>query len=338
MKIHSLGFAVLCLLVGLVPHASAQGGKQSFLDIPPSHPLYDSVEYLKGKNLISGYENQTFRPENQVNRAEAVKILLQSLVSQRELDGVNSTAFSDVPDDAWFLPYAELGRERFKIVDGPPKTTKFNPEMPVKKVEFIKMLLLAYKIDPNSYGEINLALSKDITNPKEWYYPYFRYAVSSALLTVSKDGFYHPGKELTRADVALIMHRFFLYRSAERTQTLLSNAEMEILATFKALERNDVTNAEYTSARALLAARGALASQPNEALVKGVVKVTESFRALVRAYSAWLNKDYDSVITLSKDAWFIADQAKKMHEHFALMSGQIQTIAANLADSARKAK
>jgi hypothetical protein len=46
----------------------------------------------------------------------------------------------------------------------------------------------------------------------------------------------------------------------------------------KMLDAKDINQAKYASARAILTSRGALASKPNEAVVKGAVKTAERFR------------------------------------------------------------
>jgi hypothetical protein len=57
------------------------------------------------------------------------------------------------------------------IVDGPPKRPAFEGERAVQKVEFFKMLLLGQGIDPGAYGEIQLALAADVTDPLRGFTP-----------------------------------------------------------------------------------------------------------------------------------------------------------------------
>ena len=200
------------------------------------------------------------------------------------------------------------------------------------------MLLLAHKIDPNSFGEIRLPLSSDASNPDEWYYPYLRYAITSSMTMVNADGTLAPGKELTRGDTSLLLYRLLMYKEGRRTQALLSEAETEILIVLGSLENNDITQAEYASARGLLAARGAHASKPDNPVVQGALKTTEAFRALVRGYRAGLNKNYDETIELAGNAWQLADAAKQRNPDIETLSLQVQKIAEELANDARAQK
>lgn len=334
VRVPALAIAAIVLFFGMHHTASAQQ-KQTFSDIPPDHPVYAAAEYLRSRGIISGYSDGTFKPEKKVNRAEALKMIIGGLVTQEQLNLVKRTSFNDVPADAWYLPYVEIAKVN-AIIDGPPKKSAFNGEQPVIKVEFIKMLLLAQQEDPvSSYSEIRLPLSSDVQDVNEWFYPYLRFALTASMTMISQDGLLHPGRELTRGETALLLHRYLMYKNGRRTQALLSEAESEILVILSMLEKNNIVQAEYASARALLAARGAHYSKPDQPIVVGALKVSEAFRALVRAYRSGVNRDFAQVEKLAKDAWALAEQAKGAEPTLKTLADQVQTIAQNMASSAR---
>ena len=339
MHVQKLGlaaFAAVCILSYAAP---AYAQTPSFQDVPPKHLAFEAVEYLKQQGIIAGYADGTFRPDQKVNRAEAVKILIAPLPTPQQLGQFGpTTVYQDIPSGAWYLPYVEAARQAFGIVDGPPKKSMFYGERNIQKAEFLKMLLIANKADAGAFGEIRLPLATDVANPDEWYYPYMRYAISSSLTLVTQNGLLSPGRELTRGDVALFMHRYAMYKEGRRTQALLDEAETEIHNILSSLDLNDINQAEYASARSLLAARGAHASRPDESIVKAAVKTTESFRALVRAYRSGVSGDLDNVITLAGEAWNLAEQAKKLDMKLATLADQVQATAKNMADSARALK
>lgn len=314
----------------------AQETQQSFSDVPLDHWAYGAVEYLKEKGIIQGYSDGTFKPDKGVNRAEAAKIIIAPLVSAEELAVYAESVFDDIPRGTWFLPYVEVGRQRLNVIDGPPKKTAFKGESPVLKVEFFKMLLLAHKIDPvGSYNEIKLPLSSDVANPDEWFYPYVRYAITASMTMIGQDGLLQPGKQLSRGEVAALTHRFLMYKEGRRTQALLSETESEIVILLKLLEQNDVVQAEYASARALLAARGALTSRPDASIVKAAMKTAEGFRTLVRGYRAGVEKRYQEVVDRSKEAWNLAAKAIEFDAGMQNIATQMQEIASKMADEAR---
>jgi hypothetical protein len=329
--------AIVALVIAIVsPGLSFAQEARSFSDVPPNHAAYQAVEYLKERGVISGYPDGTFQPDKKVNRAEAAKIIVAPLLSAEELGQFTTTVFADVPEGVWYLPYVESARQRFGIIDGPPKKTSFYGEKPVLKVEFLKMLELAHGVDPNAYGEIRLPLSSDVRNPDEWFYPYLRYALAASMTMVGTDGLLNPGSELTRGQVALLLHRLLMYKEGRRTQALLSETETEILNVLQGLDAQDVEQAEFASARALLAARGAHASRPDESLVKSALKTAEGFRALVQAYRAGLNGEYAEVVRLSGEGWNLAASVREFSPALSSVADQMQGIAKSMADEARK--
>jgi len=255
----------------------AHAQEQAFPDVPPDHFAYDAIQFLQKNGIVSGNPDGTFKPDAKVSRAAAAKLVVAPLITNEQLEQAQNakSSYTDVPEDVWYKPYVELARVA-GIIDGPPKKTAFLGASNVIKVEFFKMLQLANNVDPNSYSEIRLPLSQDVSNVDEWYYPYMRYGIASSLTMISTEGTLNPAKDLTRAETALLLYRFLMYTSGLRTQALLSEAENEILIILSSLEDNDITEAEYASARALLAARGALTSRPNESIVQAAVKITES--------------------------------------------------------------
>src|SRR3989339_1684507 len=198
------------LLLTAVGPVSAQQTTQSFSDVPPSHPAYEAAEFLKSAGIISGYADGTFKPDRKVNRAEALKIIVAPLVKPEQLATLTVTTFEDIASTAWYLPYAEAARMN-AIVDGPPAKPRFLGENPVIKAEFLKMLQLAYKVDPlASFSDIALPLATDVASTSDWFYPYMRYALASSMTMISTEGDLSPARELTRGDTALLLHRFIM--------------------------------------------------------------------------------------------------------------------------------
>ncbi len=324
---------LLCSLL-LLPGAVSAA---SFSDVPESHPAYEAIEYLRSRSVVQGYADKTYKPDQVLNRAEALKFIIAPLVEPEALAHFTETAYDDVPKGSWFLPYVEIARQA-EIIDGPPKKASFFGGNTVMKSEFFKILLLAHKVDPNSYSEIRLPLSSDVTDPNAWFYPYLRYGIASSMTMVTANGTLDPSRPLTRADASQLLFRLLMYREGRRTQALLSESETEILLVLSLLEQNNIDQAEYASARALLAARGAHAAKPNEPIVIGALKTTEAFRALVRAYRAGLNEEYDEVIRLTKDAWTLAEKAKETAPGLEKLIIEVQNVATTMANTAREAK
>jgi hypothetical protein len=305
--------------------------------VPPTHEAYAAIEFLKEQGILQGYADGTFKPGNTVNRAEALKILVGSLLSADQINALkNASNYQDVPSDAWFAPYVEGARGYLKIIDGPPKTTAFNPTRPINLVEFLKLLLLSNNLNPQSlYSDLVIPLGGDASNVNEWYYPHIRLALANSVIMANEDGTFGVSRQLTRADIAQYVYRLAMYRENRRAQALLTLAENEILNVLAMLEQKNVAQAEYAAARSLVAARGALTSRPDEALVKGAVKTAEGFRTIVAAYRAGLEGRLEDVLKLSSDAWHLAEKVRGFSSNLETVAAQMQNIAKSMADEAR---
>lgn len=305
-----------------------------FTDVPDDHFAAQAVSYLKARSLIGGYEDGTFRPDQKVNRAEATKLIASSIASEIQLKEAGTASFADVDAGAWFAPYVAWAKQQ-GFVSGTGNGKEFLAGKTVTKAEFLKMLFLSRKTDLKAFGDVTSSLALDVTNEKEWYYPVMRYALASGVTATAKTGYLSPGRDVTRADAAVFLHRFFLAREGGRTQDLLSNAREDLERTITALEKGDVNTADITSARAVLAARGAHQFRPNEDQVRVAVKTAEGYRSLVQAYRAGMAGNLDKVVSNSTAAWKSGDQALKISPDAAELAKQLQRYAKSFADQAR---
>lgn len=324
---------VACTVVTVATLLPSVGFAAGFSDVPASSALYPATEYLKAQKIIQ--EANTFNPDQKLTRAQAAKVLVAPLVSADELAKITSSQFGDIPAGQWFTSYVEAARI-LGIVDSAPN---FNPNAPVTKSAFMKMLLKAKKTDyVSAFSDFKLPLASDVPNTTDWFYPVMRFALASSMTAVSQEGALNPSQEITRGQMALFYYRLDMYVAGRRTQALLSQAETDIGNVLQMLDRKDIQQAEWAAARSVIAARGALASKPNEPIVKGAMKISEGFQSLVAGYKAGTEGNLDGAIAASKEAYASAEKAKSFSAGLTTIAGQMQQIAKNMADEARKLK
>ena len=90
------------------PTGQTGGAAAEFSDLPASHWAYTQVMRLCTGAVISGYPDNTFKPDSYVTRAEFAKMLLAAIGAPAEGDA----EFSDVPQDAWFAKYVAAAAAR----------------------------------------------------------------------------------------------------------------------------------------------------------------------------------------------------------------------------------
>jgi len=81
------------------------GSDQSFSDVPRDHPFYQYIMTAKRDNIISGYNDGTFRPYANVTRGQIAKIAVES-ARMADLSG-EGPSFRDVEPGSTFYRYIE---------------------------------------------------------------------------------------------------------------------------------------------------------------------------------------------------------------------------------------
>jgi hypothetical protein len=175
-----------------------------FDDLSSDSESYKAISFLKENNVIGGYPDGTFRPDDVVSRVEALKFILNgnnaNLISARELP------FPDTSAKEWYSNYVATAYYR-QIVDGYPDST-FKPSNTINKPEFLKMLLTAMDADLDE--NINEDVYADV--PKDaWFAPYVKYAKDRNLLIISNNR-YHPEEGMARREVAELIYRTILLK------------------------------------------------------------------------------------------------------------------------------
>ncbi|MEW5954697.1 MAG: S-layer homology domain-containing protein [Bacillota bacterium] len=178
-----------------------------FKDLNSNHWAYDQVQTMVRSGIITGYPDKTFRPNQEVNRAEFAKMLVLSL----DLDNTASgQTFKDIPKTHW--AYDEIQRASnyltgYRYADD---TLYFKPgdnavredvAVALVKAKEIKTLTNYQEIEKyEDYHEISLNLR-----------PYVAAAVDAKLMGgwKGRDGkmYLGPQKSLTRAEVASLLYR-----------------------------------------------------------------------------------------------------------------------------------
>lgn len=171
---------------------------QIFSDISPTHQYADAIKDLKSRNIINGYGDGTFRPEGNINRAEAVKILLNG--NNIKTDSSAPNVFPDVPSNTWFTDFVNTAAVR-KIIKGYADGT-FQPAHNISRAEFLKVALLTggFEIPSNLRSDPYKDIPKE-----EWFAPYFEFSKTYNLLQ-SHNGYMDPARPITRGEAANIIY------------------------------------------------------------------------------------------------------------------------------------
>lgn len=86
-------------------HEVSDEKEEQFTDVSSDDWYYSYVTYAKSIDVIEGYDDETFRPDNYVDRAAALKIILGAFGAEID-DSITPSNFTDVDSGAWYSLYA----------------------------------------------------------------------------------------------------------------------------------------------------------------------------------------------------------------------------------------
>lgn len=174
----------------------------TFTDVPDVNRYSTAINYLTEVGVINGYPNQTFRPDQNVNRVEFLKLVLES--SQIPTDINEPTQFPDINEDAWYAKYVKKAKNEGWI-EGYEDGT-FKPEQNINQVEALKIIGEVQKwelketIDESPFND---------TPKNAWYTKYIVFAKEKNFLDTTRSN-YIPSAILSRAKVSELLFRSYI--------------------------------------------------------------------------------------------------------------------------------
>ena len=167
----------------------------------------NGVVTLPGKThtaYIFGYEDGTFRPDNNMSRAEAAAIFAR-LISEKKNEKISGKSnFNDVSKNEWYSDYIGY-LSKYGIIKGYSDNT-FRPNDNVTRAEFVAMTVrfdaLFNEVKKDGY---TVKYTDVATN--YWAYSDVAYAKHAGWLNGYADGTFKGDNAITRAEVVTVVNR-----------------------------------------------------------------------------------------------------------------------------------
>ncbi len=176
-----------------------------FTDVSYLDEQYDAIASLTDEGIFAGYSNGSFKPDDTINRAELLKILVEG----RDLDPSASTyknCFTDVGTE-WYAKYVCYAKAEGWVTgysDG-----SFRPGNAVNKVEALKILFQVYEAGLQD-GASSSALSYSDLSQTAWYASYVEKASELGILSETLGGTFAPSASRTRGEMAEELYRYLV--------------------------------------------------------------------------------------------------------------------------------
>ncbi len=170
-----------------------------FSDVSETHGSYTAISYVKDEGIVQGYADGSYKPDQNINRAEFTKIMIGATYSADIISACRTDhLFSDVSLSDWFSSFVCVAKENGVVSgyfdpNGDPSGPTFKPGNFVNFAEASKIVVEAFGIE---------TLPED--HPDVWWKPYV-YALSrvGGLPTSFTD----PNQLVTRGEMAEIIYR-----------------------------------------------------------------------------------------------------------------------------------
>lgn len=171
---------------------------ETFTDMNNASWAKEAVYGLYEKNIVSGKTATEFYPNDNITRAEFVKLLVLSKGS--ELDA-NEWIFTDVTADDWYFKYVNKAY-MLGIVTG-DDMGNFNPNSLITRQD---MATMVYRLIGNGVEKGDLSVFTDSDQISDYAKSAVSYLVAEGIINGMGDGSFAPMQNATRAQAAQLIY------------------------------------------------------------------------------------------------------------------------------------
>lgn len=178
-----------------------------FTDLPASHWAYLMITELLNQNMISGFPDGTFRPDQPVTRAEFAAQLSRTFDLSL---GQGVESFADVTDQNWanqdIRTAVQMG-----FLKGYPED-KFFPDQTITRIQVLSALAKGLNIKSSSSSKAVLRYYHDYEQIPEWAIRPLVAATEAGLVVNHPDvSRLAPNRPANRAEVTAMLYRALVY-------------------------------------------------------------------------------------------------------------------------------
>lgn len=204
----------LILTITLVSITSSSLGQniKMFDDVFPDNPnhFYEDVKKAKEYGWVQGFVDNTFKPENNVTRAEFVKMIIRALACEefQVTDEMRDKwqgfrPFEDVNSGKWYFYYVAYAKE-LNLVKGYGNSGLFYPDLFINKAEASAIILRALQVGIKDGATRKIAI--DMPN-NAWYMAEINTAMEKEIILLDSENKIYPERPVKRAELVAMLIR-----------------------------------------------------------------------------------------------------------------------------------
>lgn len=194
----------LAVLLGVLMLATCVlsiSAAKTYSDVKSGDWYYDFVTYMSDKEIINGYTDNTFRPNNYVKRSEFIKMMVETF----GLDEEATISYTDVKSGDWYYDYYRKAKAQGFIDEVFTGTSMLPGEYLTR--EEAAALLMAYMDYPET-DKASTSKFADYSTISSKYRDYVLQAAYAGIINGFEDGNvfnFRPKETLRRAQAAKIL-------------------------------------------------------------------------------------------------------------------------------------
>ena len=194
-KIVALALAMIIMLASMT-WMSVRADSVPFKDVASGKWYTDAVQYCYSKGYVGGYEDQTFRPNNKLTRAEMAVIMNKKL----GLKSADSNTFKDVAKGKWYTEPI-LHCVKAGVMTG-YSATQFGTNDTLTREQGAVILAKAFDVAKAS-GRTSFA---DDASISKWAVESVKAMAAKGMISGVGDNKFAPKTPLTRAQMCQIIY------------------------------------------------------------------------------------------------------------------------------------
>ncbi|MGI5921996.1 MAG: S-layer homology domain-containing protein, partial [Syntrophomonadaceae bacterium] len=200
LKYRSLTYLVLAVFALTI--CAGFGTTQAYAAITLSdvsgHWAQSQIESLVEQNVVSGYPDNTFKPDNPVTRVEFM------VMANRAFSFTNTANidYSDVPADAWYAP--EVAKAKAAGYISGYQDGSMKPNNQISRQEAAAMIARALQLDTT--GDIPLNFT-DAASIPTWSKNAIAAVAKAGCISGYPDGTFKATNSITRAEAVIMLSR-----------------------------------------------------------------------------------------------------------------------------------
>lgn len=187
---------------GAASPATASPATASYSDVSSDYWAYPFIAALTQRGIVTGFEDNTFRPDQPLSRAEYAAQVQQIFDQSRQ----EAIAFKDVPSDFWARSAIDTA-VRIGFLRGYPGGV-FQPAEPIPRYQVLLSLVNGFRLTPPADANEVVQTYQDGNQLPAYSIPAIAAATDSSIVVNYPDvNTLKPNQPATRAEVAAMIYQ-----------------------------------------------------------------------------------------------------------------------------------